>query len=278
VKIGLVQTRPGPQLDHNRDALAAALAEAFQRGAQLVVAPELAGTPYFPPDRATLERWAEPLDGPLVESWRQLAARHGGYVVGGLLERAPDGTLYNAAVLVDPDGVRGVYRKVHLFHWERAWCRPGDHLTLVTLDDGTRVGLLICYDLRFGEAVRSLAAAGMDLLAVPTGWTGIGKSVPWDRAGYSPQNHLAIGHAYAHRVAVACANRVGQDGEVTFLGTSLAVAPDGAVLAGPLAPDQDAVAVAELPLVQARQKTVGGVNDVLRDRRPTVYRRVRRVP
>jgi N-carbamoylputrescine amidase len=275
VNIGVVQTAAGPNLPVNRERVLSQIAAAFADGAELVVAPELAGLPYFPANRAEADAWAEPMDGPTTAAWHQLAHDRDGYVVGGLLERGPDGALFNTAVLVGPDGLLGVYRKIHLFSWERAWCEAGDHLTLVHLPNGVRVGLLICYDLRFAEAVRSLAEHDMQLLAVPTTWTNIGKPRPWDGAGYCPQAHLAVGHAYAHKIAVACADRVGVEGAVRFLGASLIVAPDGTVAAGPLPPEGEAFGVAAVAVEGAGDKTLGQENHVLRDRRdPEVYQRV----
>ena len=274
MKVGVVQSEAGATAATNRTRLADQLTRAFEDGAHIVVAPELAAQQYFPPTREAAVRWAEPLDGPLVTEWEGLARRYGGYIVAGLLEEGDGGALYNTAVLVGPRGTIVAYRKVHLFAWEREWLTPGDRLTLVTLPDGVRVGLLICYDLRFAGAVESLVAHGMDLLAVPTTWTSIGKSMWWDAAGYCPQSHLAVGHAYANRIAVACADRVGEEASVTFLGSSIMAAPDGAVVAGPLSGRQPAVVVADLPVEDARDKRVGTQNDVGTDRRPPVYRKV----
>ena len=137
-----------------------------ERDADLVVFPELAVCGPLA-DAATASRVAEPVPGPATDRLHGLAVEHGTLIVAGLAE--VDGERrYNSAVLVGPDGVVGVYRKLHLTAEDQAWASPGDRgLPAFDVPVG-RIGLVIGYDAVFPEAVRSLAIAGADLIACPS--------------------------------------------------------------------------------------------------------------
>jgi predicted amidohydrolase len=275
MKVGIVQPRIQLGVDalkQNRDHLCQMADQLFGGGVRLIVLPECANSQYFPDSAQMVAELAEPLDGPTVQGWEALAALRSGYIVGGILEQTPDG-IYNTAVLVGPRGLIGCYRKMHRFGWEQEWLCAGDDLPVFELPDlGIRLGMLVCYDLRFTEAVQALALSGIDLLAVPTTWTSIGKRILWDQHGYSLQDHLVIGYAYAHHIAVICADRVGQEGTVTFLGASIAVHPGGEIAIGPLSGHEPTAAIADLDVKSARNKRIGAAGDLQRDRRPEHYR------
>ena len=134
----------------------------------LVVFPELALTgPVTDADSA--QRVAQPIPGPLTEQVQAIAAEHDAYVVVGLVEGdAGSGRLYNSAALIGPEGVVGVYRKVHLSAEDRAWATPGDGGLPVFDTPLGRTGLLIGYDALFPEAARELALQGADIIACPS--------------------------------------------------------------------------------------------------------------
>ena len=109
---------------------------------------------------AVMQEVAESLDGPRMGSLRELAGDLGVWLLPGTVyERAPDGSIYNTAVLLSPDGeLAASYRKV--FPWrpyER--CRPGDRFVVADMAGFGRVGLSICYDSWFPEVARHLAWA-----------------------------------------------------------------------------------------------------------------------
>ena len=133
------------------------------------------------------------------------------------------------------------------------------------------MGILVCYDLRFVEVVRLLALAGVQLLCVPTTWTDVGKPQPLDANGWCAAAHLAVGHAYANKMFVLCAGRVGQEGDVRYLGNSLIVSSSGQTLAGPAGPESETILVAEIDPSEASNKRIGHDNDVFRDRRTDLY-------
>src|SRR4051794_413693 len=148
-------------------------------GAQLVVLPEkwsVLGT------ADDLRAGAEPLDGPAL-SWARETARELGIdlVAGSVAERV-DGRERgaNTSVHVGPDGVdRAAYRKLHMFDVEVDGRRyresdseeAGDAIVTSALADGTRLGLTVCYDVRFPELYRRLAVDGAEVITVPAAFT-----------------------------------------------------------------------------------------------------------
>jgi len=246
------------------------LRQAATHGARLAILPELCTISYDFKHREDVEPHAEPLAGPTVSAWCEVARDTGLHIVAGFPEHA-QGRLFNTAVLVGPSGVLGAYRKAHLYHFERGIFAPGD-AGFQTWDTPLgRLGVLICYDLRFAEAVRVLLLRGAEVLCVPTTWTDRGKPEPWDARGWCGANYLAAGHAYGNRLWVACADRAGQDGAVRTLGCSAIFAPSGAAVAGPAAPTGEDILVAEIDLERQDARRATAEMDLVGDRRPELY-------
>lgn len=159
-RVSVAQFAPVDDVDQNLGEIAALARKARAGGAEFVVFPELAATGF-----GDHEKSAQPIPGPVTDHLGKLAKELGVYLVCGLAERA-DGTLYNSACLVAPDGNVSVYRKTHLAVGEQGWATAGDSWTVVDTPIG-RVGLLIGHDASFPEAGRVLALRGCDLIACP---------------------------------------------------------------------------------------------------------------
>jgi predicted amidohydrolase len=254
----------------NRERSIEAAREAFARGAEVVVLPELI-VPGYGWRRKIVQADAEPIDGDTVTAWTQVARDANGYVAGGLAERDGD-SLYNTAVLVGPQGLALHYRKLHLFAGEKGVFTPGDLGLPVARTPLGVVGLCVCYDLRFVETLRVLALRGADLVCVPTAWVAGFDAERWDTDGYCPQARSALVQANLDQVFVACASQAGVHGEFEFLGSSIVADPRGRCLAGPLPGDRDELAIADLDLRETRAAHDRG-GDVLPrvDRRTDVY-------
>jgi 5-aminopentanamidase len=262
--------------EKNRLAAAAAITQAADRGAQIVVLPELTPSGYVFRDAAEARSLGEPADGPTAAQWTGLAAAHGLVIIGGFAELGADGRLYNSALLADSSGVRAVYRKAHLWDAEADFFTPGDQRPPVVATEFGRIAMMICYDAEFPEWVRQPALAGAELLAVPTNWPA--EPVP---AGERPGVVVNIqAAAFANRMFVAAACRCADERGVSWVGGSIIAGPDGYPLAGPAStggsPDRDAVAASELlladcDLARARNKATSPRNDAHADRRPELY-------
>ena len=163
----------------------AAIRAAAEDGAALVVLPELASSGYMLADRAEALAAAQTSDGPTITAWAELARELGIVIVGGFCERDDAGDPRNSAVLVDPSGVRAVYRKAHLWDRERLVFVAGDDAPPVVDTIVGRVGVVICYDLEFPEWVRVPALAGAQVLCAPTNWP-LARHPEGERPGRSP--------------------------------------------------------------------------------------------
>ena len=135
----------------------------------MLVFPELATTGLVMNQMAEL---AEPIPGTTTSLLRPLAMEHSLYLVWGMAERAPDGKVFQTAVMLSPDGHMHTYRKVHLLAEDQTWAQPGAALPLPIDTPLGRVGLLLGTDLLFPEAARCLATQGVDLLVVPSALSG----------------------------------------------------------------------------------------------------------
>ncbi len=271
VRVGIAQIgTPPDDPAASRDRTTAALHEALDQGADLVVLPELA-VPGYTTDAELLAAGAEPLDGPTVTGWQRLAAASSAVVVGGICERSPAG-LHNTAVVVGPEGVLAHYRKLHLFAAEKSVFVPGDRgLPVVATPHGT-IGVCVCYDLRFPEVVRLLALRGAEVVAVPTAWLPGFDQIRWDESGMCPQGHGAVLQANLDQVFVACASAVGQHGGLELLGASVVADPYGRRALGPLSGVADVVTTLDIDLddVERAQHRGPGI-DPRADRRTDVY-------
>lgn len=206
-------------------------------GIDLVVLPELWPGGFFAFD--DYARFAESLDGPTVTAVREVAAERGVHVAGGsFVERGEDGQLFNTAFLVGPDGsLLLTYRKIHTFGFRS---REAELLSR-GVDAGVaetplgRIGLTVCYDLRFPELYRLLVDRGADLLVVPAAW-------PAARAEH--WRTLLRARALENQAnAIGCCG-AGDDHGTALAGASAVVGPYGDVLAE--AAPGDALLVADL--------------------------------
>jgi predicted amidohydrolase len=135
--------------------------------------------------------------------------------------------------------------------------------------------MVICFDLWFPEAVRALALAGAEVIAVPTNWVSSFRRQVFDAAGYCQGDIVAMASAAQNGVVMACADRVGVEREVRFLGCSIIVGADGWPLVGPAGAEEETLLVADVDLdsvASARRRTPR--NDLLGDRRPDSYNAV----
>ena len=270
VALGQIPVSSSPSV--NLERVRAGMASAAEQGADLAVFPEATQVRFGSDLRAA----AEPLDGPFGVGLSAAAKETGVALVAGVFEPAPDGRVYNTAVAYDGAGeLVASYRKLHLFdafgHRESDQVAPGSVPVLVTLA-GIRAGLEICYDVRFGELSRALAAAGAEVLVLPAAWA----------AGLFKEEHwvtLVRARAIENTVWVAAVGQVPDPDEpptraATGVGRSMLVDPLGVVRLdmGPSA----GVAVAEVDagLVATVRATVPS----LANRRDDVFGRPVAIP
>ncbi|MCI0342537.1 MAG: carbon-nitrogen hydrolase family protein [Planctomycetales bacterium] len=244
--VGVCQLTSGADKRANRFAVARLVGQAAGRGARLVVLPEM--WPYYGPARGMAEA-AEPLDGPSAGLLRNLARLHRVWLVGGSIPEAggSGGKVWNTSLLVAPDGaVAATYRKIHLFDVDipgKVRSRESESYTAgaEVVSAGTPLGLLgltVCYDLRFPELYRALAARGCAAIAVPSAFTAVTGAAHWET--------LLRARAIEDQVFVLASNQVGEHpGRPASFGHSMVVDPWGRVLASV---EGEGVAIAALDL------------------------------
>jgi predicted amidohydrolase len=229
--------------ERNLEACLARLEEAAAAGAELLVLPECAIPGYMFESAEEALPFAEEVPGPSTEVLERESRRLGLHVVCGLLERDGD-TLHNAAVLVGPDGLVGSYRKTHLpFLGVDRFVVPGDELTVYDTPLG-RIGVEICYDLRFPEVTRTLALKGADIVAHPTNFP---------MAAKVQTELITVARAAENRIYLLTANRVGKERSGEFCGWSQIVDPYGTRLAE-AGETEEALLVADVDVEKARDK------------------------
>ena len=270
IRVAAVQMEPKlGRVSENLDRIAAGLEQAAASGAKLAVFPECALSGYGFGSREEGLAHAVPIDGPEVGKIASIAERTGCGCIFGLLER--DGSrLFNACVLIGPQGVIGTYRKVHLpFLGIDMFVDPGDRPFAVHEVAGLRVGMHICYDGSFPETARVLTLLGADLLVLPTNWPTHSECAA---------EHMIPTRAMENTVYVMAVNRVGVESGFRFIGGSSIADPSGTVLARAGA-DAEETLFAEIDPARARTKhlvRVPGRHEINRiaDRRPAFYGRL----
>ena len=202
----------------NVDRMVTWLDDERTASAQLVVFPECAVTGYCFESKSEAMFVAESLDGPSTTRLLNAAKQHNKFLAYGMLERNGD-KLHNSCVLLGPNGVVGVYRKIHLpFLGVDRFVDPGVEPMEVFEVAGIRVGMHICYDASFPEATRVLALKGADLVILPTNWPPGADTF----AEYLPNARALENHIYFMAV-----NRVGEERGFRFIGTSKFCLPTG---------------------------------------------------
>jgi 5-aminopentanamidase len=265
VRVAVAQLEPKlGEKERNLEAILARLEEAAAAGAELLVLPECAIPGYMWDSVEEAPPFAEEIPGPSTETLEEACRSLGLHAVCGLIERVGD-VIHNAAVLVGPDGLVGTYRKTHLpFLGVDRFVVAGDELAVHETPIG-RIGIEICYDLRFPEATRTLALRGADLIAHPTNFP---------MAARVQTELITVARAAENRVFLLTANRVGKERWAEFCGWSQIVDPYGRRLAEADGTEETLLA-ADVDVEQARDKDYVIPGDyelyLFGDRRPELY-------
>jgi omega-amidase len=246
VKASLIQFEPKPlDATGNGKRMCEYAEREAAAGADLIVFPELSNTGYIEPVAAglpildgrldtsayarELHEASATLAGPLVEKLRAIAERYRTHIVSGLALRSAErpGLLHNASALVGPDGLIGVYEKVHLWHCEKLYFAGGRRIDAFETSFG-KLGMQICYDIRFPEITRLLSLKGATIITSVWASPYPEGALPKDPDIFK---HRAYTRAIENGVFFLSCNRVGRQGGHRFLGRSLVVAPNGGFLA-----------------------------------------------
>jgi len=258
MRIAIVQTNPVfGKVEENVNS---ALALMEKVGADLFILPELFNTGYNFTGLEELTSLAEEVKGKTYSLIASFVKKKSCHVIYGFAEKAD--ALYNSCVLLGPDGLVGLYRKVHLFYRENLFFARGN-LGFPVFDlPSVKVGMMICFDWIYPESARTLALKGAQLIAHPSNLV-----MP-----HCPDSMLT--RCLENRVFTATADRVGTEDRgglsLSFIGKSEIISPRGKILVR-MGMEETGVEIAEIDPAQATDKKVNEFNDLLKDRKPDLY-------
>jgi len=263
----------------NIAAVADLVAEAAEKGAQVILPPELFSGPYFcREEKDEFFALAKPTtEHPSVVAMQALAKKLGVAIPTSFFER--DGHhYYNTLAMIDADGeIMGTYRKSHIpdgpGYEEKFYFRPGNDGFKVWDVFGARIGIGICWDQWYPETARCLALKGAQVLFYPTAIGSEPKDADMDTSRM--WRRAMIGHAVSNCMPVVAANRIGHEGSQeagnTFYGHSF-ICDEWGDYVEQFGRDETGVLVAELDLEAARKHRASW--GFFRDRRPQLYGRI----
>ena len=263
ITVAVVQNQPDfGQPEKNRASVARMILERPDPSADLIVLPELFATGYQFDSASEAAGLAEPERGPTFRFLSELSSETGAVVVAGLPIKR-DGGVSNGALAVLGSHLLASYDKIHLFDEERDFFIEGTSPLPVVETPFGPLGLMICFDWLFPEALRSLALSGALVVAHPSNWV-----LP-----FGPQGMIL--RSVENRVFTVTANRTGQEERggrppLTFIGQSQIIGPRGDIIAR-ASPNAPALLVAEIEPEEALSKKVASRSDFFEQRRPGLY-------
>jgi N-carbamoylputrescine amidase len=272
VNVAALQCSLSDDTDHNVQKMTDLVRQAASGGAHIVLMPELFEGHYFATrqheDEFARARSAD--DHPTLAHFAELARELEVVLPVSFFEHAGQ-AYYNSIAILDADGKGlGVYRKSHIpdgpGYQEKYYFRPGNTGFKSFATRYARIGVGICWDQWFPEAARAMVLGGADILFYPTAIGSEPKEPDLDTR--DPWQRVMVGHAVANACAVVAANRIGNEGSITFYGSSFVANHRGDKLAEH-GRDEASIAAATIDIEELhRQRASFGF---FRDRRPDLY-------
>jgi predicted amidohydrolase len=267
VKVALVQQHAGSDQEDNIKRGVQAYETAAKHGAQLIAYAELAFTRFYPqnPTSGDVLKLAEPIPGPITETFAALAKKWQVVTILNLFERDGKQTFDSSPVLNADGNLLGVTRMIHIieapcFH-EQDYYTAGDHGATVFDTFIGKIGVAICYDRHYPEYMRALALNGAELVVVPQA----GSVGEWPAGVYEAELQIA---GFQNGYFTALCNRVGKEDCIEFEGKSFVTAPDGRIVEQAAAAI-DTILYADIDLDEVADSHAR--KHFLIDRRPELY-------
>ncbi|HDM76637.1 MAG TPA: carbon-nitrogen family hydrolase [Deltaproteobacteria bacterium] len=258
IKIGIVQFEVTQgDIKRNLDTVKSSLVKMGDAGASLVVLPEMWATGFAYRNLNTL---SDKMDDVLEEVTR-IAAEQDLIIVGSLPEKVNATSIYNTAYVIHKkDGIIGKYRKIHPFslHREDKHFKHGSERLVCDTDIG-KIGVMICYDIRFPELARALALEGAKILVV---------SAQWPASRIAHWLVLLRARAIENQLFCVGTNTCGSDEEMQYGGTSVGYSPTGDVFMVASDKPMNLVADIDLKEIDEFRKLI----PCFEDRVPEAYR------
>lgn len=265
-KVGLVQFCPkNGRIEENAKISTELTLEAISKEAKIIVLPELCNSGYLFENRTEALRFSETVnDSTSIKKWGELTKKYNVYIVAGLNEKDSD-NCFNSAVLIGPNGLIDVYRKIHLWDEEMKSFSVGTKIPKIHQLPFAKVSFQICYDLWFPELSRIQALEGAELICVPTNWSPTPDGKTYDENGLFEGHYLMKSNSIVNNLTFACANRVGFEKNLNFLGGSCVINSRGDIIEGVCSREHEEVKIVEI------EKNSLSQSGFISDRRSDVY-------
>lgn len=279
-KIAMGQIVALPTIEENLEQYSQMIDEAAEKGAKLILFPEVGFYHFFPQRHFDTSAFdlAQPIPGPITDFLSKKAKQKNIVVVASILEEGYKGEYYDSAFVIDADGaLLGTSRMMHVFDGmvanEKFYYGLGDTDWPVYETAAGKLGLAICYDSYYPEAVRCLALNGAEIILVPTMTCDeMAEAFPptdfADNAVIEMIEFVQKSNAFCNGVFVAWCNRAGKEERNTMSGHSMVFDPYGRILASANTKTSE-VLVTDVDFEKIR--TVRKAFHLMSDRRPDSY-------
>ena len=215
MRLAMIQMSNSGSVEKNMEKSLHAIAEAAEKGAELVLFPEEQLTEFFPQYLGRdVSSYSVSIEDEIVKKFCDACKKHQIMAVPNLYLREANGT-YDASILIDRSGeVIGIQKMVHVAQVEQFFDT-----------EFGKIGIVVCFDRHYPESIRTESLQEADLIMIPTVNT---KAEPSEMFEWEVRVQ-----AFQNSVAIAMCNRVGVEGEMDFAGESMAVDANGEILARP---------------------------------------------
>ena len=248
MRLAMVQMSNSGSVEKNLEKSLHAIAEAAEKGADLVLFPEVQLTEFFPQyPGMDMSRYAVSIEDEIVKKFCDACKKYQIMAVPNLYLREAKGT-FDASILIDRSGnVTGIQKMVHVAQaeqfYEQDYYTPSDDGFHVFDTEFGKIGIVVCFDRHYPESIRTESLQGADLILIPTVNT---KAEPSEMFEWEVRVQ-----AFQNSVAIAMCNRVGVEGEMDFAGESMAVDANGELLLK--ADDTEQIVYVDMDLEKSRE-------------------------
>ena len=265
-RLALCQIGGSPDKEANIAKADRYIREAAANGAQVIALPEMWNCPY---SNEYFRKFAEPADGRCVQFMSEIAKELGVYLIGGTIAELEDGKVYNTCFCFGREGeLLGRHRKVHLFDVDVGVFRFMESDTLTAGDEVTvidtefcRIGVAICYDVRFPDLSMKMALQGAKLIVLPAAFNTTTGPAHWDKL-------MQVRAMDSQVYFAACAPAQVEDGIFKAYGNSCIADPWSEFIAH--ADEKECVLYGDIDLDYVDK--IRGQLPLLKHRRPEIYR------
>jgi len=224
-------------MENNLEKTKTKIEQAAKKGAQIICLQELYHTRYFPQkEQENAKKYAETIPGKSTDVFTEIAKKHKIVIIVPLFEQAQNGKFYNSAAVINADGkLFETYHKIHVpqdpMFYEQNYFELGELGYKIYNTSYAKIAVLICYDQWFPEAARICTLKGADILFYPTAIGYIKDHTSTDGDWHEAWQTVQRSHAITNGVHIVTVNRVGEENELEFWGSSFVCDAFGQILA-----------------------------------------------